>query len=147
MPTKLTSPSLHVSALLFQCLYVCFGWQAKLKQHLNIFFKRWKYESVWKCFLIISLRNSSFPSLIIVSISKKSSWHDTIPCSQRQAAVKGEIGGAGRLVYNGDIHLIFVSPCLVAAQQSHFYKAGIKWPLGPLTYPSCQEAKGSTDRV
>jgi len=32
------------------------------------------------------------------------------PYSQRQAATKGDIKGADRHVYEGDIHLIFASP-------------------------------------
>ena len=64
------------------------------------------------------------------------------PYSQRQAVAKGDVKETGRPVYEGDIHLIFASPFLVAAQQSHFHKAEMKQPIGVLTYPSYQWLMG-----
>lgn len=53
-----------------------------------------------------------------------------------------EIKGAGRPVYEGDIYLIFASPFLVSAQQSHFHKVGIKQLVGTLVYLNYQWLSG-----
>lgn len=44
-PSPGTAPSLSGLALLIQCLCLCLMWPPKLKQNLNIFFNRLKYES------------------------------------------------------------------------------------------------------
>lgn len=98
-PTEQTSPSLYGLSLLFQSLYFCFTCQSKLKQHLNIFFNRLKFDSALKCFRSIPLRKniSPFSDNCLKLQEELLAWR--FPYSQRQVVGKGDIKGAGRAIY------------------------------------------------
>lgn len=94
---------------------------------------------VWFCIKMFQqhpIKNEYFfLFLTIISSSRRSCWHDD-SCTHRDRRWEKELSKG--LVDLHMSHLIFASPLLAATQQCHFHKAGMKQPIGTLTYSSYQ---------
>lgn len=109
----------------------------KMETAFSHIFQQIKNESSSKCFRIIPLRKNILPfSDNCLKLQEELlAWHDSNILKGRQwenEILKGLVD----LVYEGDVHLIFVFPFLFAAQQRHFHKTGMKQLIEALTYPS-----------